>query len=76
MSRIVKVNEAKTHLSQLLSQLEKGEEDEIIIMRGSKPVGRFLPYHEKKSAFGLLQGRIKVEGDCWMTTDEDWEGYA
>lgn len=41
MDRVVKVQEAKTNLSALLTQVEGGEE--IIIARGDKPVARLVP---------------------------------
>jgi len=41
MTTQVNVQEAKTHLSQLLSRAEAGEE--IIIARGGSPVARLVP---------------------------------
>ena len=38
MTRRVKIGEAKTHLSALLAEVEKGEE--LMICRGSTPVAR------------------------------------
>lgn len=38
MAVTVKVAEAKTHLSELLAEVEAGEE--VIISRGNKPVAR------------------------------------
>jgi prevent-host-death family protein len=38
MTIIVKVGEAKTHLSDLLAKVEAGEE--VVIQRGSEPVAR------------------------------------
>ncbi|TXL00307.1 hypothetical protein BMR02_05915 [Methylococcaceae bacterium HT1] len=36
------IHEAKTHLSQLLEQIEAGED--VIIARHGKPVARLIPY--------------------------------
>jgi prevent-host-death family protein len=38
---VVNVHEAKTHLSRLLSRVEKGEE--VVIARAGKPVARIVP---------------------------------
>lgn len=39
--RVVKVHEAKTHLSALLLEVENG--DEIVIARGNTAVARLVP---------------------------------
>ncbi len=44
MSNAVKVAEAKTHLSELLVRVEKGEE--FVITRGNQPVARLIPLDE------------------------------
>lgn len=36
MTRLVKIGEAKTHLSALLAEVEAGED--LVICRGSKPI--------------------------------------
>lgn len=41
MTRTVKVQEAKTHLSALLASVEQGEE--VLITRGATPVARLVP---------------------------------
>ena len=38
----VSTHQAKTHLSRYLAEVELGEE--VIIMRGQKPVARLVPY--------------------------------
>lgn len=41
MSRVVKVQAAKTSLSALLSEVEAGEE--IVIARGDQPIAKLVP---------------------------------
>jgi len=41
----VKVQYAKTHLSALLTSVERGEE--IVIARGDQPVARLVPIEEQ-----------------------------
>jgi prevent-host-death family protein len=57
--RQVTIHEAKTHLSRLLADVERGEE--IIIARASQPIARIVPIGEtadrekpgRRAAFGI-----------------------
>jgi prevent-host-death family protein len=42
VKRVVNIHEAKTHLSRLLTRVERG--DEVIIARAGQPVARLLPF--------------------------------
>lgn len=44
MSKTVKVQEAKTRLSAILAEVERGEE--VVIARGDTPVARLIPIAE------------------------------
>lgn len=46
------VHYAKTHLSELLSRVERGEA--IVIARAGKPVVRLEPYTAPRIKFGFL----------------------
>jgi prevent-host-death family protein len=61
--RSVNVHEAKTHLSRLLAEVERGEE--IVISRGGKPVARLLPFARPsaKREFGADRGRVWIADD-------------
>ena len=50
--KIVATNAAKTHLSSLLQDVQRGET--IIIARGRKPLAKLIPYEE------ILKPRPKV----------------
>ncbi|WP_428425677.1 type II toxin-antitoxin system Phd/YefM family antitoxin [Pararhizobium sp.] len=55
---IVNMLEAKTRLSQLVSAVESGAEDEIIIARDGKPAARLVPIAANEKLprqLGLLQ---------------------
>ncbi len=43
----VSTHQAKTHLSQLLAAVEKG--DEIVISRRNRPVAKLVPYTTRNS---------------------------
>ena len=76
----VTVHVAKTHLSQLLSRVERGEE--IIVARGKRPVARLVPYHPPaaRRQFGALRGIVSVGPEFFEPLPEDelarWEGQA
>ena len=58
------IHEAKTHLSQLLEQIEAGED--VIIARHGKPVARLIPYSAKpvqQREPGSLRGKISFNED-------------
>ena len=60
----VNVHEAKTHLSRLLAEVEKGQE--IIVARDGKPVAKIVPFKPQKKnriKFGDLKGKIWIADD-------------
>ena len=65
MTKTVNVHEAKTHLSRLLSRVERG--DEIVIARAGRPIARLLPFEAKKP--GRLLGGAR--GEIWIAEDFD-----
>lgn len=62
---IYNVLEAKTALSRLIAELERGTEKEIVIARNGRPVARLLPLAAgvKGKRIGLLEGRFKAPRD-------------
>jgi len=75
---MVTIHKAKTQLSKLLEQVERGEE--VIIARGKTPVARLVPYgHEQpKRGFGSMKGRATIGPEFWEPLPEEelklWEG--
>jgi prevent-host-death family protein len=63
MTQTINIHEAKTRLSQLLQQVEEG--DEIIISRANKPIARLVAYHEKVSQrhLGEAKGMVEIMPD-------------
>ncbi len=64
--RTVTIHEAKTHLSKLLADVERGEE--IVVARGDVPVARLVPYAStsegpRYGGFGSNAGRFTVPDD-------------
>jgi prevent-host-death family protein len=51
----VTVHEAKTHLSRLLQEVERGEE--VLISRGKVPVARLVPASSRRARRMLGEGR-------------------
>ena len=62
-SRQVNVHEAKTHLSKLLAEVEKGHE--IVLARHGKPIAKLVPFPAKKNriTFNTFKGRIWIAED-------------
>ena len=64
--RTVNMHAAKTHLSNLVEAVGKGEE--IIIARAGKPVAKLVPIEPAPSGrrpLGLLRGQIWEAPDAW-----------
>lgn len=58
--RVVNIHQAKTHLSRLVKEVERGEE--VIITRAGQPVARLVPLQPPRH-LGLLRGRLNVPED-------------
>ena len=68
--------DAKTHLSELLEKVSRGES--YVITRRGKPVAELKPFQEKKASPDLL-GFYK--GKLWISDDfdgplEDFKDYV
>ena len=63
MTKIVKLYDAKTHLSSLVDRAAKGEE--FIIAKGSEPMARLVPIGPRSAhrAPGGWEGRVQVAAD-------------
>jgi prevent-host-death family protein len=66
--RQININEAKTHLSQLVEDVARG--DEIVIARAGKPVARLVGLDgpggrdsRPPRRQGLLKGKIRIARD-------------
>jgi prevent-host-death family protein len=74
----VTIHKAKTQLSKLIEQVERGEE--VIIARGKDPVARLVPYAQErpKRGFGSMKGWARIGPEFWEPLPEDelkvWEG--
>ena len=74
----VTIHKAKTRLSKLVEQVERGEE--VIIARGKTPVARLVPYMPKqpKRGFGSMKGKVWLDESFWEPLSEEelrlWEG--
>jgi prevent-host-death family protein len=69
--RRVGVHEAKTHLSRLLIEVERG--DEIMLTRGGKPIARIVGLGgtvEPKNSYGIFEGQFAID-DSFDADDGD-----
>jgi len=75
MTKRVTVNDAKTHLLQLLTFAMKG--NEVIITEDNKPLARLVPAEQPKKnksrVAGLNKGKIWIDDDFDKPlSDEFW----
>jgi prevent-host-death family protein len=68
MTKHVKVAEAKTHLSELLVKVQRGEE--FVITRGSEPVARLVPVDELAHRRALV-GAIRMERSRYKAVSQE-----
>jgi prevent-host-death family protein len=74
----VTIHKAKTQLSKLIEQVERGEE--VVIARGKEPVARLVPYvrERPKGGFGSLKGKVWLDESFWEPLPDEelklWEG--
>jgi prevent-host-death family protein len=74
----ITIHKAKTQLSKLIEQAERGEE--VIIARGKTPVARLVPYAPAppKRGFGSMKGKVWLDDSFWDPLPEEelklWEG--
>ena len=61
--KAVNIHDAKTHFSQLVARVERGQE--VLIARAGKPVARLVPHEARRPApvFGADRGRLIVPED-------------
>lgn len=60
----VNVHQAKTHLSQLLQEVERGED--VVMARAEVPIARLLPWAAERRRVappGAMRGRITIGDD-------------
>lgn len=74
----VNMHEAKTQLSRIIRQVERGEE--VIIDRAGTPVAKIVPLVSRvdRKAIGSLAGGLDLSGD-WdsrQTNDEIAAGFG
>ena len=74
---MVNVHQAKTRLSQLLAQVEAGEE--VIIARRGEPVARLVRCKPRgKRQFGAMKGQAGIDDSFFDPLPEEelraWEG--
>ena len=69
---IANINEAKTHLSQLINRALAG--DEVVIAKANEPLIKLVPIDQDTSPRvpGFWAGQIEIIGD-WKESDQEIE---
>lgn len=73
MTRVVNIYDAKTNLSKLLQDVERGEE--ILIGRAGEPIARLSPYRRDQREIGFANGQIWIADDFEETPEEIVEDF-
>jgi prevent-host-death family protein len=68
MTRVVNIYDAKTNLSKLLQDVERGEE--ILIGRAGEPIAKLSPIQKLTREFGFAREQIWVSDDFDETPEE------
>ena len=68
MTRIVNIYDAKTNLSKLLQDVERGEE--ILIARAGEPIAKLSPVQKLTREFGFAREQIWISDDFDDTPEE------
>lgn len=71
--KTVTVHHAKTHLSQLLREVEQGET--IVVARGSHPVAQLSAYPARTRQFDTLPGLLVRMDESFDDPLDDFTGY-
>ena len=63
--RTVNIHAAKTHLSSLLEEVQKGQE--ITIAKAGKAIAKIVPIREERRARkpGILRGKVWAAPNAW-----------
>lgn len=69
MVRVVNVHEAKSSLSRLLEQVERGEH--VVIARAGKPVADLVPHRRLDLVFGTAAGTVRYDPDTFDDVDDE-----
>ena len=75
--KTVTIHKAKTTLSQLIADVQAGEE--VVIARGKEPVAKLVPMPKRgKRKAGSMKGKIKIGTEFFDPLPEEelraWEG--
>jgi prevent-host-death family protein len=70
---ISNINEAKTHLSQLINRALAG--DEVVIAKANEPLVKLVPIDQDTSPRipGFWAGQVEIIGE-WKEADQEIEG--
>lgn len=68
MTRIVNIYDAKTNLSKLLADVERGEE--ILIGRAGEPIARLSPVQRQARELGFAKDQVWIADDFDETSDD------
>lgn len=69
MGRVVNIHEAKTHLSRLLEEVQKGEV--VTIAKAGEPIAQLAPLPRVDIVFGRFAGQIEFDDSVFADADTE-----
>lgn len=69
MGRVVNIHEAKTHLSRLLEEVQKGEV--VTIAKAGEPIAQLAPLPRVDIVFGAFAGQIEFDDSGFADADTE-----
>ena len=73
MNKFMKVSDCKAKFLSVAEEVSRTGEAVVVTKRG-KPLVDVVPHRtNRKDAFGILKGRIKIKGDIMSPIDVEWE---
>lgn len=69
MGRVVNIHEAKTHLSRLLEDVQKGEV--VTIAKAGQPIAQLTRLPRVDLVFGRFEGQIEFDDSLFLDVDAD-----
>ena len=69
MGRVVNIHEAKTHLSRLLEDVQKGEV--VTIAKAGQPIAQLTPLPRVDIVFGRFADQIEFDDSLFLDPDAE-----
>lgn len=71
--KTMKASEFKARCLKVMDDVDKSGEP-VLITKNGRPVSKLVPARERPiTLFGVMQGRVRIEGDIVSRLEAGWE---